>query len=152
MIADHSEKERMKLQNNEKRMEIRIDSYEFPYDENSIYEDNNWLNVALEWEDEVVIENAISPCLTCMELQELCSGLSGALLGQPYISSFIEPDLTVRVKPHGERITVEITYAKPGHNRFAIQSDITKAQLDEMVSDVHEMCCRFPIRKKKLWN
>ena len=55
----------MKLQNNEKRMEIRIDSYEFPYDENSIYEDNNWLNVALEWEDEVVIENAISPCLTC---------------------------------------------------------------------------------------
>lgn len=142
----------MKLQNDEKHIEISIDSYEFPYDENSIYEDNNWLNVAVAWEDEVVIENAISPCLTCMELQDLCRGLSGALIGSAYTSAFSEPDLTIKAIPRDAHIAMEITYAKPGHQRFAIHSDVSKTELDEMISDVHEMCRRFPIRQKKLWN
>ncbi len=142
----------MKLQNDEKYIEIRMDSYEFPYDENSIYEDNNWLNVAVAWEDEVVIENAVSPCLTCMELQDLCKGLSGALVGRAYTSSFIEPDLTIQAIPNGNHIAMEITYAKPGHNRFVMKSDVTKAQLDEMVSDVHDMCLSFPIRTKKRYS
>lgn len=142
----------MKLQNDEKRIEIRIDSYEFPYDENSIYDDNNWLNVEVEWEDDVLLENAISPCLTCMELADLCTGLGGVLLGKPYTSAFTEPDLTITAKPLQERVMMEITYAKPGHHRFFISAEITKAQLDEMISDVHDMCRQFTIRKKMLWN
>lgn len=142
----------MKLQNEEKRIEIRIDSYEFPYDENSIYDDNNWLNVAVEWEDEVLVEQAVSPCLTCHELKDLCAGLSGALVGRPYTSAFIEPDLTVSAQPHADLITMEITYAKPGHQRFALRTEINREQLDQMVSDVHGMCTQFPIRKKKRWN
>ena len=37
----------MKLIQGDKRIEITIDSYEFPYDEHGFYEDNKWLNVAV---------------------------------------------------------------------------------------------------------
>ena len=140
----------MKLIQQDKRFELSIDSYEFPFDENGFAEDNNWLNVVVEWEDEVLCEQAMSPCLSTSELQELCKGLGRVLLQDTYTSSFAEPDLTVQGQPLGDNVQIQVSYAKKGRSRFYMDAIITKEELDHIVSDLHEMCKQFPTRSRKI--
>ncbi len=140
----------MKLIQADKRFELHIDSYEFPYDENGANEDNNWLNVAVEWEDEVLVENAVSPCLLTSELEDLIRGLGKVLLNECYQSAFLEPDLEVSAMPVQEQVQLAISYAKKGRSRFYMDALISKQELDEIISDLHEMSMRFPQRKAKL--
>lgn len=142
----------MKLKNEEKSIEITIDSYEFPYHETNDFHDNNWLNVKAVCEDEVMVDDGISACLFTMELQELKEGLSKALVGKPYSSDYTEPDLEIEVIPKQETIFMRIAFALPNRYIFEVESDITKAQLDEMISDVSAMIKAFPIREKKILN
>lgn len=142
----------MKLIQGDKRIEITIDSYEFPYDEHGFYEDNNWLNVAVEWEDEVLQEKAVSPCLLSDELEQLYQGLGNVLLGKDYEASFIEPDLTLCAKWENQELHMHVSYAKKGRSRFYIDAVITLAQLDEMISDLHAQYCRFPKRAQVRMN
>lgn len=140
----------MKLIQDDKRFELRIDSYEFPFDENGLDEDNNWLNVAVEWEDEVLVENAVSPCLLTSELADLIKGLGSVLLGENYQSAFLEPDLEIAAASMRDQVEMKISYAKKGRSRFYMEALITKAKLDELISELHEMALRFPVRKHQL--
>lgn len=142
----------MKLTDGIKRIEFRIDSYEFPYDQHSIYEDNNWLNVYVEWEDDVLMENGVSPCLLTSELKQLCDGCSKALIGQPYQSSFLEPNLNMAITPKEDLFYVKLSFAMPGRNRFEVACTVTKAIIDEFVSDLHAQCILFPERKNTMLN
>lgn len=142
----------MKLENDEKRIEITIDSYEFPYHETNDVYDNNWLNVKAVCEDEVLVDEGIDPCLLTDELRELRDGLSHALMQKEYVSSFIEPTLHIEAKPQGEQIWIRISFALPNRNVFEVESIISKSQLDEMVSDVSEMVNAFPKREKRILN
>lgn len=142
----------MKLTYGAYRMELQIDSYEFPYYEHNTYEDNNWLNVRVQWEDDVIMEEGISPSMTTKELQDLYQGLSKALAGNCYASSFQEPDLSIVVEPKDTKIRFYMAYTKPGRTTLSIDALITKAQLDAMISDVHAMCIAFPQRKNTMLN
>lgn len=142
----------MKLVLGEKQLELTIDSYEFPYYQYNTYEDNNWLNVHVEWEDDVVREDGTTPCLTTSELNQLYEGLGKVLMGTDYHSDFLEPDLDIHLTCRQEQIQVEFTYTKPGRTPFHMEGAITKMQLDHMVSELHELCVSFPERKNTMLN
>lgn len=142
----------MKLTYGAYQIELTIDSYEFPYDRYGDYHDNNWLNVHVRWEDDVIEEEGISSCLMTTELLELHKGLSQALLGTPYDSEFLEPDLEIHVHPKQEGIDVDIAYTRPGRNTLPFHAQITQDQLDRLISEVHELCIAFPERKNTMLN
>lgn len=143
---------KMNITDGIKRISFHIDSYEFPYHEHNTYEDNNWLNVYVEWEDDVVMENGITPSLLTSELKQLWEGCSKALVGVSYKSNFLEPELHISLEPKEEVIQVICSYEKPGRTRFSVECTITKAVLDEYVSKLHEMCLSFPERKNTMLN
>lgn len=142
----------MKLANDEKSIEISIDSYEFPYHETNNDYDNNWLNVKAVCEDEVLVEEGIEPCLLTSELQSLLKGLSKALVDVPYTSAFTEPGFVVTAVPKGDVVDMMISFYLPNRYAFEVSSTITKRELDAMVSDVKAMCEAFPVREKRMLN
>lgn len=142
----------MKLENDEKSIILTIDSYEFPYHETNDVYDNNWLNVKAVCEDEVLIDEGIDACLLTDELRELRDGLSHVLVNQEYHSSFTEPTLQVSAKPQGEQIWMRIAFALPNRHLFEVESIVSKAQLDAMVSDLSAMVKAFPKREKHILN
>lgn len=142
----------MKLENDEKRIEIIIDSYEFPYHETNDDHDNNWLNVKAVYEDEVLVDECIEACLLTWELPKLRDGLSHALVGKAYTSSFMEEILKIEVTPAQEQSRMRICFAPAYRSSFEVEGIISKHELDAMVSDVGTMIKAFPIREKKRLN
>lgn len=142
----------MKIANDEKRMEIIIDSYEFPYHETNHDADNNWLNVKVICEDEVLVEEGIDSCLSTQELVDMRNGLSKALLDVPYESDFMEPSLYIKALPHEDVVDMMISFHLPNRYVFAVFTTISKQELDAMVSELSSLCKAFPIRKKKRLN
>lgn len=139
----------MKISNGEKSIEIRMDSYEFPFHETTTFHDNNWLNVKAICEDEVLVEEGVSACLLSQELVSMYDGLTQVLMGSSYQSDFIEHDLFIKANPNEKGFEVTISFHLPNAFVFEVNAFMTKKQFEEMVSDVKAMSECFPIRNTK---
>lgn len=128
----------MKLKTQQKNIEIIMDSYEFPYDKDGQTEDNNWMNVKVICEDEIVKEEGISPCLLTWELTALIDSLQEYIDGKitSYTSDFIEPNLVIRLQPMEEDTACYISFLLPHHNDpFVFVKRMVKDELVEVVNN-----------------
>lgn len=143
---------KMNIVNGEFRIDISIDSYEFPYHETNEYHDNNWLNVKAICEDDVVMDEGIEPCLLTSELVDLYHGLSKVLKKQSYHSNFLEPNLKIDVEVKEEQIIFSISFQRKQKEQFHVEAVYSMKQLDELINDVKAMVDNYPIREKKMYN
>lgn len=139
----------MKLINEQKNIEIIMESYEFPYDKDGQIEDNNWINVKVIWEDEVIKQEGITPCLLTWELTDLIQSLSDYCVSKTssYASEFLEPNLVVRVQPLEEDIAFYMSFLFPNHNEpFIFVKRMKKEELLSFIDDLKKQSKNFPKR------
>lgn len=141
----------MKFENGEYSLEISIDSYEFPYHETNDFYDNNWLNVRIVCEDDVLEESIVEPCLLSSELADLGQGLSKVLLYQDYIADFLEPILEMQFIWKQEHLHVLIV-AHLANRDFKVEKQMNIKDIDALVSEVKQSVIIYGIREKKLLN
>ena len=88
------------------------ESQECPYAEKGMKDDNNWLNVKVFWEDEVVRKEGIVPCLLTEELKEITEDIEDFLTNgeESYASDLREKNLVIKMKTYQEDIAFYISF------------------------------------------
>lgn len=139
----------MEIVQGEKRIEVNIDSYEFPYDEKGMKDDNNWLNVKVFWEDEVVRKEGIVPCLLTEELKEITEGIEDFLTNgeESYASDLREKNLVIKMKMYQEDIAFYISFLFKNENEpYVLVKQMKKEEITEILHDLKQQMYKFPIR------
>ncbi|MCI8272062.1 MAG: hypothetical protein HFG16_07110 [Erysipelotrichaceae bacterium] len=139
----------MEIVQGEKRIEVNIDSYEFPYDEKGMKDDNNWLNVKVFWEDEVVRKEGIVPCLLTEELKEITEDIEDFLTNgeESYASDLREKNLVIKMKTYQEDIAFYISFLFKNENEpYVLVKQMKKEEITEILHDLKQQMYKFPIR------
>lgn len=139
----------MILINGNKNIEIQIDSYEFPYDQQAQAYDNNWLNIKVIWEDEVMRQEGIDPCMTTQEFKQMILDLQDVVQSktEAYTSSFTEPNLSIKVRPYEHGFAFYLSFLKKNLNDpFVFVKQMEKDELELLIQDFKKQMELFPIR------
>lgn len=139
----------MKIENGNKNFELCIDSYEFPFDKKAMVEDNNWLNIKLVWEDDVLLQEGIVPCLTTYEVNALLDGMHSVLnqTKQDYESKFMEPNLNIRIRQHEGAFAFYMSFLMKHHNDpFVFVKYMEYDELHAFIMDLESQMKKFSVR------
>lgn len=132
-----------------KQLEIVIDSYEFPYDKKGLKKDNNWLNIKVIWEDEIVRIEGVVPCLTTMELMRLIEEMETFIQDQEdyYESHFLEPNFKIKLKKCDGTYALYCSFLFKNENEpYVLVKQMMVDELQEMIQEFKMMSEKFPIR------